>query len=97
VHDFFGHVKEGLGFRAAGEENAWRGHATMYSPLARRALVTDLRGQNCSVNRGPYGGLRTAKLAWTTRSMHRRNLGLMPNWVAWEGSEDEFALSSAGC
>jgi hypothetical protein len=55
VHDFFGHVKEGLGFRAAGEENAWRSHATMYSPLERWALATELRGQNCWVNWGLYG------------------------------------------
>jgi hypothetical protein len=44
VHNSFGHAKEGLGFRSAGKENTWRGHATMYSPLARRALATELRG-----------------------------------------------------
>jgi len=33
VHDFFGHAKEGGGFRAEGEENAWRCHACMYSRL----------------------------------------------------------------
>jgi hypothetical protein len=46
VHDFSEHVKEGLSFCSAGEENAWRSHATMYSPLARRALAMELRRQN---------------------------------------------------
>jgi hypothetical protein len=27
VHDMMGHLKEGNGFRAEGEENAWRSHA----------------------------------------------------------------------
>ncbi|GKT82683.1 hypothetical protein Ct61P_00533 [Colletotrichum tofieldiae] len=35
VHDYFGHTREGLGFRSEGEYNAWRGHLAMYSPLAR--------------------------------------------------------------
>jgi hypothetical protein len=37
VHDYFGHLAEGYGFRAAGEDNAWRAHASMYSDLARPA------------------------------------------------------------
>ena len=44
VHDYFGHIKDGNGFRAGGEENAWRSHAAMYSPLARRAMTTETRG-----------------------------------------------------
>lgn len=55
VHDYFGHIKEGVGFRANGEENAWRIHSTMYSPLARRALTSETRGQNSWVNWGPHG------------------------------------------
>lgn len=50
VHDFFGHAKLGNGFGAIGEENAWQVHARMYSPLARRAMTTETRGQNSWVN-----------------------------------------------
>lgn len=50
VHDFFGHAKFGNGFGAIGEENAWNIHARMYSPLARRAMTTETRGQNSWVN-----------------------------------------------
>lgn len=50
VHDYFGHLKEGHGFRAAGEDNAWRSHAAMYSDLARPAMTTETRGQNSVVN-----------------------------------------------
>src|SRR5690606_16916574 len=46
VHDYFGHIAEGVGFRADGEENAWRLHSSMFSPLARKALTTETRGQN---------------------------------------------------
>src|SRR5699024_4310787 len=54
-HDYFGHAEEGVGFRAAGEENAWRAHASMHSPLARRAMTSETRGQNSWVNYGPHG------------------------------------------
>lgn len=50
VHDFFGHAKLGNGFGAIGEENAWNIHSRMYSPLARRAMTTETRGQNSWVN-----------------------------------------------
>jgi PAS domain-containing protein len=50
VHDFFGHAKFGNGFGAIGEENAWNVHSRMYSPLARRAMTTETRGQNSFVN-----------------------------------------------
>ena len=53
VHDYFGHIKEGVGFRADGEENAWRQHMAMYSALAQKALTSETRGQNSWVNFGP--------------------------------------------
>lgn len=37
VHDFFGHYKEGVGFRADGEDAAWKSHQAMYSEEARPA------------------------------------------------------------
>jgi len=81
VHDYFGHAKEGLGFRAGGEENAWRSHAAMYSPLARRALTTETRGQNSWVNYGPKGeSNRTASAADTVYADQK--IGLLPTWVS---------------
>lgn len=50
VHDMFGHAKIGNGFGAVGEENAWLSHSMMYSPLARRAMTVETRGQNSFVN-----------------------------------------------
>lgn len=50
VHDFFGHAELGNGFGPIGEENAWNIHARMFSPLARRAMTTETRGQNSWVN-----------------------------------------------
>lgn len=48
VHDVFGHAATGRGFDRHGEEAAWWKHRTMYSSLARRALATETRGQNCA-------------------------------------------------
>ncbi|WP_090802847.1 hypothetical protein [Asanoa ishikariensis] len=48
VHDAFGHAGSGRGFDRHGEEAAWVKHSTMYSALARRALTTETRGQNCA-------------------------------------------------
>lgn len=50
VHDFFGHAERGNGFGPIGEENAWDVHSRMYSPLARKALTSETRGQNSYVN-----------------------------------------------
>lgn len=85
VHDYFGHIKEGVGFRADGEENAWRSHAAMYSPLARRAMTTETRGQNSWVNYGPYAeGNRTASADETQYAPQK--IGLLPEWVSREGA-----------
>lgn len=48
VHDAFGHAASGRGFDRHGEEAAWMKHASMYSALARRAMTTETRGQNCA-------------------------------------------------
>lgn len=50
VHDFFGHAGSGRGFMADGEEAAWVAHSQMFSPLARRAMTTETRGQNSYYN-----------------------------------------------
>lgn len=80
VHDYFGHLKEGHGFRAAGEDNAWRAHSSMYSDLARPAMTSETRGQNSWVNYGPHGEKnRTANAAETTYADQK--VGIMPEWT----------------
>jgi hypothetical protein len=54
VHDIFGHAKEGMQTAARGEENAWRQHMRMYTPVARKAMTTETRGQNSWVNFGKH-------------------------------------------
>lgn len=64
VHDAFGHAASGRGFDPHGEEAAWLKHAAMYSPLARRALTTETRGQICALVLGrPGGGFPPQKAA----------------------------------
>ena len=88
VHDYFGHAKEGVGFRAAGEENAWRAHWAMYSPEARKALTSETRGQNSWLNYGPYGETnRTAKVEDT--HFADQKIGLLPDWAVNDGAQDE--------
>jgi hypothetical protein len=80
VHDYFGHHKEGVGFRATGEDNAFRQHRSMFSPQAQRALTTETRGQNSWLNYGPHGAKnRTAKTADTVFADQK--VGLMPEWT----------------
>jgi GNAT superfamily N-acetyltransferase len=90
VHDYFGHVAEANGFRADGEENAWRIHASMYSPLARRAMTTETRGQNSWVNYGPKGEAnRKASSAETVYADQK--IGLLPaEFSAFPGETLKF-------
>ncbi len=94
VHDYFGHFKEGVGFRADGEENAWRQHSSMYSPQARGAMTTETRGQNSWLNFGPYGEKnRTAKTGDTVFADQK--IGLLPEWIWYDGAEDKVAGGAA--
>ena len=87
VHDYFGHAKEGVGFRGDGEENAWRSHASMYSPLARMAMTSETRGQNSWLNYGPHGERnRTARTEDTIFADQK--IGILPHWAHHEGAED---------
>lgn len=81
VHDYYGHAKEGVGFRANGEENAFRAHSAMFSPQAQRALATETRGQNSWLNYGPHGEAnRTAKTEGTVFADQKT--GLLPTWAS---------------
>lgn len=87
VHDYYGHAKEGVGFRADGEENAWRAHASMFSPLARMAMTAETRGQNSWLNYGPHGeSNRTARTEDTVFAPQK--IGVLPHWAHHEGAED---------
>ena len=62
VHDAFGHAGTGSDFDADGEEAAWLAHSHLYSPLARRALTTETRGQQAALLYGDQDGFPPQKL-----------------------------------
>lgn len=95
VHDYFGHLKEGVGFRAAGEDNAFRIHSSMYSDLARPAMTTETRGQNSWVNYGPHGAKnRTANAADTIYADQK--VGIMPEWTTRDAGSAEPIVAYHG-
>lgn len=94
VHDVFGHHKEGVGFRADGEENAWRQHSAMYSDLARPAMTSETRGQNSWVNFGPHGEANQTADQLATVYADQKAV-LAPEWVVREGSGIEDAAARA--
>lgn len=94
VHDVFGHAKEGVGFRADGEENAWRQHSAMYSDLARKALTSETRGQNSWVNYGPHGEANQNANQQDTVYADQK-AGLLPDWATYEGDHDHNWRSAA--
>jgi hypothetical protein len=61
VHDFFGHTQVGNSFTRYGEDVAWALHAQMFSPLARRAMTTETRGQNAWLTSSPSNLERQAR------------------------------------
>lgn len=50
VHDVYGHVLPRAPFGHTGEEQAYAAHYAMYSPVARMALATETRAQNCALH-----------------------------------------------
>jgi hypothetical protein len=46
VHDVLGHGRLRMGFDRYGEYAAWRYQEQFHSPLARRALATELHGEH---------------------------------------------------
>jgi len=79
-----GHGRGGVGFRAIGEENDYQSHAGMYSPLARRALASETRGQNSFLNYGPNAEAnRTASVEDTIFADQKT--GLMPRYASESG------------
>lgn len=98
VHDAFGHGERGNSFGAKGEENAWDVHARMFSPLARRAMTTETRGQNSWVNfgkhlRNPDGTIK--KVSAKEKPFAEQKIGLLPEWVSEFQSEQTINVSNA--
>src|SRR6185312_3117966 len=91
VHDLFGHIKDGNGFTPSGEDNAWRSHYAMFSPLARSALTTETRGQTSWVNYGPHGDANRSALYGNNAVSSNtggsgvvyapQKIGLLPQWA----------------
>lgn len=101
VHDFFGHTERGNSFGAVGEENAWDVHARMFTPLARRAMTTETRGQNSWVNfgkqmRNPDGSIKKkgdpGYLSATERPFAAQKMGLLPE--EFSNIEDKYTKKS---
>lgn len=73
IHDAFGHAATGRGFDKHGEEAAFTAHSKMFSPMARKAMATETRGQNHFYNlNGKFAQQKVALLpeehqsnAWT--------------------------------
>ena len=87
VHDYFGHAKEGVGFRSDGQENAWRSHAALFSPKARHAMTTRTRGLNSWLYSGPRGKDHSTGSPPVTVFPPYKT-GLLPDWVMREGHGD---------
>jgi hypothetical protein len=92
VHDYFGHAKEGNQFGPKGEENAFREHASMFSPNARRAMATETRGQNSWVNYGPFGKANRANPAQT--KFAEQKVFLMPDELVNTGVINDVGVAA---
>ena len=95
VHDYFGHAKEGVGFGPRGEENAWRSHSQMFSPLARKAMSAETRGQNSWVNYGPFGEQNQADPK-NTRFADQKAVLMPEQWVSVEREGGTSFLPPSG-
>jgi hypothetical protein len=70
VHDVFGHLGSGRAIDRHGEDAAYQKHAEMFTPLARRALATETRGQNGALHRtGEFQDQKVALLPDHMQSM----------------------------
>jgi hypothetical protein len=87
VHDYFGHGKEGHSFGPRGEDNAWKHHKQMYSPLAQKALTAETRGQNSWVNFGPHG--EHNRLHPDQTKFAEQKAGLLPSWAEHHSDQED--------
>jgi hypothetical protein len=81
VHDVYGHGKEGLGFRADGEDNAYRSHSQMYSDVARGAMAAETRMQNSWVNYHPEYGEQNRNANTQDTVFAPQKAVVAPQWI----------------
>jgi hypothetical protein len=67
VHDVLGHAHLGVGFDRDGEYATWRFQERFHSPLARRALATELHAEH--------------SVRWTTGELPEHKAVLLEEWV----------------
>ena len=94
IHDYYGHAKQGNGFRAGGEENAYLSHEGMFSDLGKKALATETRGQNSYLNYGPDGETNRTATIGDTKFADQKT-GLMDNWAIEKGTVRDDARRRA--
>ena len=88
-HDTYAHGVMPHQFGPLGEDNAYREHAAMLSPLARKALATETRGQNSWVNfhnvKRPDGSIPKKGdkdfIAPADRDFAPQKIALLPEWA----------------
>lgn len=78
IHDYFGHYISRANFTADGEEKAWENHSKMFSPLARRAMTSETRGQNSWFNYIP----ENVNLKPRDRKFAEQKTALLPQWAS---------------
>ncbi len=78
IHDYFGHYISRANFSANGEETAWENHSKMFSPLARRAMTCETRGQNSWFNYSP----QNINLKPRERQFAVQKTALLPTWAS---------------
>ena len=78
IHDYFGHYISRANFSANGEETAWENHSKMFSPLARRAMTSETRGQNSWFNYSPANSILKPKY----RKFAEQKTALLPKWAS---------------
>ena len=102
VHDLFGHSEYGNGFGAIGEENAWRVHMSMFTPLAQKALTATTRGQNSWVNFGNHmrnadGSIKkkgdAGYLEPNKRPFAEQKIGFLPDWAMENAYGDRVKIN----
>jgi hypothetical protein len=92
VHDVFGHAATGRGFDRHGEEAAWHSHASMFSPLARRAMTTETRGQNSAMTQSRGKKFPPQKVGLLPESMSRTAAKELRHCIAGRAQMDRAQL-----
>ena len=78
IHDYFGHYVGRNNFTPDGEERAWEQHSKMFSPLARRAMTSETRGQNSWFNYAPCN----MEVLPRNRKFAQQKTALLPMWAS---------------